>query len=331
MKFFILLIIKKIFSSSLTAIGKNEEFLIKGSDNSKGTFVEIFNDVNYENYKKELCKNLDKKSLVIVETILKRVKLYIFNNKKIFSNNLFEMLKLKTANNIKKLNMKKEKQGFRYGKYLLSRAHFNNEIFYDKYFIEEFNDKKNIRTKNIIDVGGFIGDTAVVFSDYTDKSVYVFEPVETNFSDLKKTIELNNSKKIIPYKLALGSENKECEINIYEPTGVGSTIRDDIIENSDTVREKIKITTLDDFVENKKLEVGLIKVDVEGAEQDFLRGAINTIKTQKPALLIAIYHSGIDFFTIKTKIENLKLGYKFKIRKATKNRVLEDTVLIAEA
>ena len=75
----------------------------------------------------------------------------------------------------------------------------------------------------------------------------------------------------------------------------------------------------------------MIKVDVEGAEQDFLRGAINTIKTQKPALLIAIYHSGIDFFTIKTKIENLKLGYKFKIRKATKNRVLEDTVLIAEA
>ena len=330
MKYDILLIIKKFFSSTLTSLGKNEEFLIKGTDNSEGTFVEIFKDKDYETRRKRLCSGLDKKSIKTVETILYRIKAYIFKNKKIFTNSLPEILRLKAADHIKKLSLKKEKQGFGYGKYLLSRAHFNNEIFFDKYFIDEFKNKKNIRTKNIIDVGGFIGDTAVVFSDYTDKSVYVFEPVESNYKDLLKTIELNHTKKIIPQKLALGAENRECIINIYEPTGVGSTIRNDIIKNNDTVKEKIQITTLDEFVERENLDVGLVKVDVEGAEQDFLKGAMNTIKTQKPALLIAIYHSGIDFFTIKTKIEELNLGYKFKIRKAAKNRILEDTVLVAE-
>ena len=119
-------------------------------------------------------------------------------------------------------------------------------------------------------------------------------------------------------------------INNFESTGVGATLRKDRDNYPGNIREKIKIKTLDEVVKEENLQIGLIKVDVEGAEQDFLAGAMETIKTQKPALLLDIYHTGEYFFEIKTNIENLNLGYKFKIRKATKDRIIDDTVLICE-
>lgn len=332
MKYYILFYIRKIFEGIFLSLCKNEEFLINGTSESSGTFVDIINDEHYSDYRKRLLKNLDLKSKKIVSLALKRIENYKNHNKRTFVNSLDEICRLRKAVKQKKMQLKSDENFFSYGKYKLSRCHFNNEIFYDKYFINEFSSKtlKHIKNKNIIDVGGFIGDTAVVFSDYTHNSVYVFEPVKSNYVDLLKTIELNKSKKILPFKLGLGSEKKDCIININDTTGVGSTTRNDICFSEATKQEKIDITTLDDFVENENIEVGLIKVDIEGAEQDFLKGAMKTITSQKPALLIAIYHTGEDFFIIKSKLEDLNLGYKFKIRKAAKNRLIEDTVLIGE-
>ena len=72
------------------------------------------------------------------------------------------------------------------------------------------------------------------------------------------------------------------------------------------------------------------KTDVEGFEQDLLHGAKNTIKEQKPILILSIYHTAEDFFYIKKIIEDLNLNYSFKIRKATYGQMLLETVLIAE-
>jgi FkbM family methyltransferase len=47
----------------------------------------------------------------------------------------------------------------------------------------------------------------------------------------------------------------------------------------------VKVDTLDNYVTRHNLQVGLIKVDIEGYEQKFLAGAVNTIKKQKPIFL----------------------------------------------
>ena len=72
-------------------------------------------------------------------------------------------------------------------------------------YIKNINQVKN---KNIIDAGGFIGDSAIVFSYYTDKNVYSFEPFLQNYNMILKTIELNKKNNIIPVNMALGNENK---------------------------------------------------------------------------------------------------------------------------
>ena len=80
-------------------------------------------------------------------------------------------------------------------------------------------------------------------------------------------------------------------------------------------------------MEENYLDVGLISIDVEGAEMDLLNGALNTIKTQKPILNISIYHSVDDFFNIIPWIANLDLGYEFKVYKEQPWPFLADTIV----
>jgi hypothetical protein len=60
------------------------------------------------------------------------------------------------------------------------------------------------------------------------------------------------------------------------------------------VKLKISLTTVDEFVEQEKLpRVDFIKMDIEGAEEPALRGAMRTINRFRPKWSIASYH--LDF------------------------------------
>jgi hypothetical protein len=69
---------------------------------------------------------------------------------------------------------------------------------------------------------------------------------------------------------------------------------------------------------------------LEGYERNFLLGAEKTIKEQRPALSISIYHNYEDFFTIKPLIESWNLGYAFKVLKPLDGRIMAETILLAE-
>ena len=68
-------------------------------------------------------------------------------------------------------------------------------------------------------------------------------------------------------------------------------------------------------------------MDIEGAEQKALQGAVETLKRFKPDLAISIYHSLKDYSEIALWIDSLQLGYKFHVRHFTIH--LEETVLFA--
>ena len=48
-------------------------------------------------------------------------------------------------------------------------------------------------------------------------------------------------------------------------------------------------------------------------ELEAIKGAVNTLKNNKPLLCISIYHTAKDFLFIKPFIESLNLGYTFRI------------------
>ena len=205
------------------------------------------------------------------------------------------------------------KEAFCYMGYFLPINHFEVGVFYKKHNLSIFEKKtlETIKSKDIIDVGGFIGDSAIIFEkEFTTKKIYSFEATATNYELMLKTLKLNNSTRIVPINKGLGAKNELLEISYC---GSASTMDTKSLAYNDNNTQKCEIIKLDDFVEENKLEIGFIKVDIEGFEQEFLKGAINTIKTQKPAMLISIYHNASDFFDIKPLIESWNLGYTFKI------------------
>lgn len=212
-----------------------------------------------------------------------------------------------------------------YGKYLLPINHFEPSVFADQYGLRKISDPEYFADKCIIDVGAFIGDSALIFSPLTSSKLYAFEATSKYYNLLKKTIKLNDIDNVIPIHAALGAECGNTTINVASSC---STLLTPNIEPEDT--EEVGMITLDSFVEENGLEVGLIKVDIEGYEREFLKGAEKTIKTQRPTLIISIYHYAADFFEIKPTIESWNLGYSFKIHKPVDYSISREVLLIAE-
>ncbi|MGX3011076.1 FkbM family methyltransferase [Helicobacter sp. 23-1044] len=212
-----------------------------------------------------------------------------------------------------------------YSGYFLPINHFEISVFWHKHNLLRLKKQtlEMIKSKDFIDVGGFIGDSAIIFErEFCDKNIYCFEPTKINFNLMQQTIALNNSMRIIPINKGLGAESTEMTINI---AGSSSSI----CFESDS-KESIEIATLDEFVRDRQIEIGFIKVDIEGFEMEFLNGAKETIATQKPAMLISIYHQAKDYFEIKPLIERWDLGYKFKICKGSDFSLVAETVLLCE-
>lgn len=60
--------------------------------------------------------------------------------------------------------------------------------------------------------------------------------------------------------------------------------------------------------------VTFIKMDIEGAELEAIRGARHIIQNQHPKLAISIYHKYEDIWTIPSQIMEYDLGYQFYLR-----------------
>jgi hypothetical protein len=93
-------------------------------------------------------------------------------------------------------------------------------------------------------------------------------------------------------------------------------------------KDCIELTDIDSFINENNLNLGVIKLDVEGMELWVIKEAIESIKKYKPVLLISIYYTPDDFFHIKPLIEDLNLGYKFFVRKLAPSRMFSETMLI---
>lgn len=65
---------------------------------------------------------------------------------------------------------------------------------------------------------------------------------------------------------------------------------------------------------NIKEPVTVIKMDIEGAEQDALKGAARHIAEEKPRLLISTYHKPEDLFQIPRLIDSMRNDYTYYLR-----------------
>ena len=215
-----------------------------------------------------------------------------------------------------------------YNGYYLPVNQFDSSVFFTRYGIDKLTTLDSVRNKHIIDAGGYVGDTALLFSSYTDKNIHVFEASPSNMDIIRETIRLNHLDNIVPVSKALGEKSGTATFSLGERNSCNSLVERPGYNYPDHI--EVPVVTLDDYVRGNNIEVGLIKVDIEGGEQMLLRGAVETIRTQHPILLISIYHSANDFFEIKPMIEKMCDKYTFRIVKPANPAIALETILLAE-
>lgn len=291
-------------------------------------FKDFTQDNDFENKLDRLLFNLDEQSVKTITTIISRYKAY-FEEGRTTNYDLFtkmEILELKDLQiNFHNKTEKLSDNIYRYNDYLFPVRNFEASVLYYKHGISEIAEKHltTLHEKSIIDVGGFIGDSIVVLDELNPKNIYSFEAIPHNVELLKKTVTINKIKNVTPVPYALGAHTGTTTMSVSDSIS-------SIVDMGDIDSVLVNMITLDDYVQDNNIDVGLIKVDIEGAETDFLKGAIETIKSQKPVILLSIYHNTHDFLELKTFIDELYLDYKFKIYKPTDGAILLETLLICQ-
>jgi FkbM family methyltransferase len=141
--------------------------------------------------------------------------------------------------------------------------------------------------KTSIDVGAAHGSYTIHMDEYS-KDIIAFDPIPDNIKYLKKMIYHNNiNAKVEP--IALSDKKGISILNMIEKDLGRSTIEStNILEDKNGNKIKqliIRTKTMDMYDFNN---VGCIKIDVEGHEYAVLNGAIETIRNNKPALIIEL-------------------------------------------
>ena len=174
---------------------------------------------------------------------------------------------------------------------------------------------QQVNGKAIIDGGAYIGDTIHLFRRLFGQShIYSFEPVKKTFETLSKIYQQDAAVgTVTPINKGLGSKSGTLSINRYPQSNdaLASMVVDYKKEH-----ELVEVTTIDEEVKARNLEVGLIKLNVEGFETEAIKGALQTIREQKPLLVISVGMLPQEFYELKPFIESLNLGYKFALRRS---------------
>jgi FkbM family methyltransferase len=195
------------------------------------------------------------------------------------------------------------------GKHYYTHSYFEPHLWIHYYGLEELPTtvKSYIAGKDFLDAGAFYGDSALMLMEYSPQRILAYEPVPDTYKRLLQTIEKNDAKdKIIAINKGLG--DKETTLKI-DSSGSGSTFL--MTADSGIKIAEIPVTTIDKECKDKT--IGIIKMDIEGFEYYALKGALETIKRDKPVLLISIYHTGKDFFEIPPLIKDCVPEYKLSI------------------
>lgn len=181
--------------------------------------------------------------------------------------------------------------------------------YFDEPFIQFGDDEV------FIDAGAFDLTTALEFAKRCKsfKKIYSFEPDKTNINVCLKRKDGDKRIEIVPY----GTWSSQTELRFKAFGNWQSMI-------SKEGEEVISVTSIDEVVKEK---VTYLKMDVEGAELETLKGAKKIICRDKPNLAVCIYHKPEDMTELPLYIKSLVAGYKLYVRHYSEEKY--ETVLYA--
>jgi len=183
----------------------------------------------------------------------------------------------------------------------------------------------NVRAGDVVvDGGAFWGDTALWLADQCapDGHVIAFEADARNLPVLEANLRLNpEAGERVEVRLE-ALWHAQTRLNL---SGAGAAASVDAGAGAGPGTPAVSLDALRRA--GTIGDVDFIKLDIEGAEVNALRGASELISERAPRLAIAVYHRADDLLTIPRLLDELAPDYRFAITHRSLHQF--DTVLFA--
>lgn len=162
---------------------------------------------------------------------------------------------------------------------------YSSMVDHEEDVLEQFSPN---RGDTVVDVGAAFGFYTIMASKKVGQQgkVVAIEPQPDNFEMLNRNVNLNKLANIITLNYAVSS--KRGTLRLYSsystiPERAGQSLQDYIEVSADTLDNLLRELDID--------EVNWIKVDVEGAELEVLKGAIGILSKSVDIAVLVEVHS----------------------------------------
>ena len=178
----------------------------------------------------------------------------------------------------------------------------------------------------LIDLGAYNGDSIKNYVEVYGigyKKIYAYEISKMSCIMLKDNIEQWQFHDIEIRQRGAGAKKSKMYIETSEVDSSANKIS--------TTRKKeneVEIVRLDDDIEDIPT---FIKMDIEGSEQNALKGLARTISDHTPKMAICIYHGYDDIWKIPSMIDKMNQNYKFYIRHYGGDLIPTEFVLLCKS
>jgi FkbM family methyltransferase len=132
-----------------------------------------------------------------------------------------------------------------------------------------------------VDIGAHVG----YFTFYVrtrlgvSKPIYFFEPDPDLYHIVDRNVRSNSLAEVYGFREAIGNTTGVATFykNLSDP--LSGSLDTYFVGAHDVDRIEVKVTTYSEFAQRVGLRNACVKVDIEGAEQQFIDGAINSISS----------------------------------------------------
>ena len=141
----------------------------------------------------------------------------------------------------------------------------------------------------VYDIGANVGYYTLVAAKLVRSSghVYAFEPVPRNCELLSKHLAINGIDNVSVIEAAVSSAVSEARFDPHPGPSMGHLAAEGSL--------RVRCLTLDDFVFNQGMRPpDVIKIDVEGAEADVLKGGRELFRRCRPMVLLATHSDEVQ-------------------------------------
>lgn len=182
---------------------------------------------------------------------------------------------------------------------------------------------KNLKAGEVFyDIGANVGFFSIIGANLVGSTgtVYAFEPDPSNVAKIRHNSQLNSFHNITILEKAAFHSSGEGQLLITEFPGsrtLTTTAKSSGKKYEKSPQVSVDLIAIDDLVEsNDILPPTVMKIDIEGAELDALKGLRQTIKKFKPTIIYEVDDSLQNGYSQKKgKIDQFvqNLGYEIEV------------------